>query len=176
MTKLRRAGRIITGILMIFFSIFIAYHPDIGLQTAACILGLSLTIYGVRTLIYYFRMARHMVGGKYMLYIGLIVLDFGMFTLALTHIPRIYVVLYLIVFNAFSGVIDILSGLEAKRMEASWKLRVMHGIMGVLIAVLCLVFLRSDMLLVYAYAFGLFYSACVRIVSALRKTAIIYIQ
>jgi hypothetical protein len=43
-------------------------------------------------------------------------------------------------------------------------------------AVVAVLFLHSTTDLVYIYAGCLFYSACVQIASAFRKTAIVYIQ
>ena len=135
-----------------------------------------MVIYGIRSLVYYFTMARHMVGGKYSLYLGVIALDFGMFTLAMSDIPRLYIAIYLMFCHAFSGVIDIMRGLEARSYEGSWKLTTTHGLVSVFIAIACCVFIRSNMILVYIYAAGLMYSSCIRIITAFRRSAIVYIQ
>ena len=122
-------------------------------------------------------MARHMVGGRIMLYLAVVVLDLGMFTMMLTNIPKIYIVLYLVVVYAFAGVVSILRALEAKRYQAPmWKLSLISGIINVVIAILCIIFMRSTNMIVYLYCVGLIYSAIVRIVTAFRETAIVYIQ
>ena len=112
-----------------------------------------------------------------MLYLAVVVLDLGMFTMMLTNIPKMYIALYLVVVYAFSGAIDILRALEAKKYQApSWRLSLISGIISVVIAILCIVFIGSTNMIVYLYSAGLIYSAIVRIVTAFRKTAIVYIQ
>ena len=147
-----------------------------GIITAS-ILSLSLFVYGIKTLIYYITMTRHMVGGRIMLYLAVVVLDLGMFTMMLTNIPKMYIALYLVVVYAFSGAIDILRALEAKKYQApSWRFSLISGIINVVIAILCIVFIGSTNMIVYLYSAGLIYSAIARIITAFRKTAIVYIQ
>ena len=51
-----------------------------------------------------------------------------------------------------------------------------QGIINLLIAVLCLVFLGDVEVAVEIYALGLMYSAVMRIVQAFKPAAIVYIQ
>ena len=178
MGKLQRVQNVLVGILTILLSIIMMLlEPEDGFLIAALILAFTLLFAGIRSLIYYFTMARHMVGGKMILYIGLIVLDFGMFTMAMTNIPHIYLILYLLGSHAFTAVIDIMRASEAKRNGASmWKLNMSTGIVNILVAILCLFALGSIRILVVMYCLGLIYSGCVRIIYAFRKTAIVYIQ
>lgn len=173
----QRIKNILIGIAIILGALILIAFPEDGIIITASILSLSLFIYGIKTLIYYVTMARHMVGGRIMLYLAVVVLDLGMFTMMLTNIPKIYIVLYLVVVYAFAGVVSILRALEAKRYQASmWKLSLISGIINVVIAILCIIFMRSTNMIVYLYCVGLIYSAIVRIVTAFRKTAIVYIQ
>ena len=177
MSSGQRIKNILIGVLIILGAIILIAFPEEGLIITASILSLSLFFYGVKTLIYYFTMARHMVGGRIMLYLSIIVLDFGMFTLMMTNIPKIYIALYLLAIYAFAGVIDILRALEAKKYQAStWKLSLISGIINIVVAILCVAFLGSTRMIVYLYCAGLIYSAIIRIVTACRKTAIVYIQ
>ena len=178
MGKLGRVRNVFAGIFMILLSFaMLAADPEDSFLIAAVILSLALLFTGISRLAFYFAMARYMVGGKTQLYVGLIVLDFGVFTLMLTEMPHIYMILYLLGTHAFSGGVDILRSLEAKRNGASsWKLKVSQGAVNIIIAVLCLFSLGSIRLLVILYCLGLMYSAVVRIISAFRKTAIVYIQ
>lgn len=178
MGKFGRIRNVFIGILMIFLSmIMLVLEPEQGFLIAALMLSLALLVKGIGSLVYYFTMARYMVGGKIQLYVGLIVLDFGMFTLTLTDIPHLYLILYMLGTHAFGGGIDILRALEAKRNGASsWKLKASQGVVNLIVAVLCLFSLESTKLLVMLYCLGLMYSAVVRIISAFRKTAIVYIQ
>ena len=173
----QRIKNVILGVLIILGAVILIAFPNEGLLIVAGILCLSLFIYGIKTLIYYFTMARHMVGGRIMLYLGMIVLDLGMFALMLTDIPRIYIVLYLLIIYAFSGVIEILRALEVKKNNGpSWKFKLFSGLVNIVIAILCIVFIGHTDVIVFIYSLGLIYSAIVRIVTAFRKTAIVYIQ
>ena len=177
MGKLGRIRNVFIGILMLLLSlIMLLLKPEDAFLIAAIILSLALLITGIRLLVFYFTMARHMVGGKIQLYVGLIVLDFGIFTMTLTKIPHLYLILYLLGTHAFGGVINILRALEAKRNGAPWKLKLSQGVVNLIVAVLCMFSLESTKLLVILYCLGLIYSALVRIISAFRRTSIVYIQ
>jgi uncharacterized membrane protein HdeD (DUF308 family) len=84
--------------------------------------------------------------------------------------------LYLAGLHGFSGFIDIMRAIESKKMNASWKLNISHGIINVLIALLCLVFLKTVWVATLCYSLGLIYSGIIRIIQAFRRTAIVYIQ
>ena len=173
----QRIKNVLIGVLIILGAVILIIFPEEGIIITASILSLSLFVYGIKTLIYYITMTRHMVGGRIMLYLAVVVLDLGMFTMMLTNIPKMYIALYLVVVYAFSGAIDILRALEAKKYQApSWRLSLISGIISVVIAILCIVFIGSTNMIVYLYSAGLIYSAIVRIVTAFRKTAIVYIQ
>lgn len=180
MGKLRRVGQVLWGLLTLALCALLIYDPDLGYASAIGILSLTATVAGIRQLHYYFTMARHMVGGKSTLFIGLILLDLGVFTSTLTDVPKGYLALYLLGWYAFSGGIDILRALEARRFESpSWRFSFFSGIVNLaaaLLALLAWLLLRSTTLLVYIFCLGLVYSACARIVTAFRKTAVVYIQ
>lgn len=173
----QRIVGIITGLVMIALSVLMVVNTELGLGAAAAILSISLSLYGLRCLLYYFSMARHMVGGKLLLYVGIIAMDLGAFTAMLGQTPRGYIILYLLGAHVFAGAVDILRGREAKSYGgSSWKLHIVHGAVNILVALACLVFLKSSNVIVWIYAAGLLYSALVRIASALRRSAIVYIQ
>ncbi|MBQ7646514.1 MAG: hypothetical protein IJS94_04520 [Clostridia bacterium] len=176
MSAVERIKNVLIGLLIILGAVILVFFPEEGFIIIAGILSISLVAYGVKSLVYYLMLARHMVGGRIMLYLAVVVLDLGIFTMMLTKIPRIYVVLYLVVVYAFSVVIDILRALEAKKLQApSWRFSLISGIINVVIVILCLVFINSTKMIVYLYSGGLIYLAIVRIVNAFRKTAIVYI-
>ena len=176
MGKLQRIKNVMIGILTILCGVLIMLYPDTGYLVMLSFLSLALIISGLRYLGYYFTMARFMVGGKAMLFIGMITLDVGMFTFTMFDLPRAYVLFYLLLYHAFTGLIDILRGLEARRLGSSWRLKVIHGAVNIVIALFCIIFVRSLNVLVYIYGLGLIYSAVIRISTAFRKTAIVYIQ
>ena len=72
MTKIQRIGNILTGMMLIIIGIVIFVIPESGYSFAIIIIGLTMTLTGLRLLIYYISMARHMVGGKIMFFIGII--------------------------------------------------------------------------------------------------------
>ena len=140
-------------------------------------LGLTMMLAGLRSFIYYFTMARHMVGGRIVLYRAIIVIDMALFTLTLTDVPPVFVVLYLAGIHGFAGFVDILRARESKRLQGgSWKLIFVHGLVNVIIAALCLAFIGTESVAAGIYSLGLAYSGIIRIVQAFRRTAVVYIQ
>lgn len=149
--------------------------PSEGYKVIGAILSVILLLEGIRSLGFYFSMARSMVGGKIFLFRGIIALDLGMFATSLHEIPAIYVLIYLLVGHLFSGVVDVLRAMEARRMGSRWRLNIAYGAANILLAVTCSFCFRDPTLLTYVYAAGLFYSACLRFAQAFRRTAIVYI-
>ena len=146
---------------------------------AAALLMIAAAVAMLIYLVYYFSMARHMVGGKRILYQGLIVFDLGIFTLTMAYNHTVYVILYLLAIHAFAGVVDVMRAMEARRFDGPWRMDMATGVVNVAIAILAVIcgfFLNSMQDIVYIYASGLIYSAVLKIVNALRKTSIIYIQ
>ena len=118
-----------------------------------------------------------MVGGKLILFIGAVFFDFGIFTLSLSDESKLFVLAYLLGFHAFAGLVNVLRALEAKRYKsASWRLNMAQGVASILTVVICMIFSRNEILLVYCYCAGMIYSAALRIYSAFRRTAVVYIQ
>ena len=178
MNSRQRISGVIIGFLTILMGLVFFLIPEEAPILAALILSISLIIYGGRMLVFYFRMARHMVSGRMLLYISVVLLDLGVFLLSLTDVKPLYIAVYLLIIYAFSGAIDIMRGFEAKKLKASsWKLRVISGFVSITVAILCVALSRvfPDGI-GYLYGAGLIYSGIVRIVSAFRKTAIVYIQ
>ncbi len=153
---------------------------DDGYELVLLLLGFSLILQGFQAMVFYFTMARHMVDGRSILYKGVILLDFGIFTLSITQRADLMIALYLLGLNAFSGAVDIMRALEARRFQAaSWRLNLAKGILNISFAALAVAFgiVRRDMRhLTWVYASGLFYSGVLILISAFRKTAIVYIQ
>ena len=177
MTKARRVGTILTGLIMLALGFSMSLDPQEVYTAIVWFLGLTLILSGLRSLVYFFTMAKHMVGGRSVLYRAVIVLDIGLFTLSLTDIPLIFVVLYLAAMHGFAGFVDIMRAREAKKLRAgSWKLNLSHGIINVIMAVLCLIFLGTEAVAAEIYALGLMYSGLIRIIQAFRRTAVVYIQ
>ena len=180
MTRGRRVLNVITGLIIVLVGLGFIIDPKGGITVAAAILSLTFTFRGIKKLGNYFSLARYTVGGRMTLYSGMLYLELGIFTNALRSNPLIYILLYLMAAHAFSGVVDILRGIEAKRLKTpSWKYTIMYGTTNVLIAGVLLatwIFGWHVSLAMYAYGAGLIYSGCIRIGNAFRKQAIVYIQ
>ena len=177
MTKARRIGNVVTGLFIFGLGAVLALDPSHTYKVVILVLGITLLFSGVRSLVYYFTMARHMVDGQNVLYRAVIVLDIGMFSLSLANIPFVFVILYLAAIHGFSGFVDILRARETRRLQAgAWKLIFSHGLINMFMAVQCLIFLGTPAVAVEIYALGLMYSGVMRIIQAFRKTAVVYIQ
>ncbi len=178
MTGFQRVKRVLFGLCMLVVAvIFILFPSDETYMFVVSFLALGLAISGIKDILFYFFMARHMVGGKMILIQGVIVLDFAMITGSLADVPKIYILLYLIGIHAFSGVVEVLRAMEAKKtVDGPWKLKISHGMVNFGLAVACLIFIRHSNTALMIYSIGLIYSAVVRILSAFRKTSFILIN
>ncbi|MBR6352736.1 MAG: hypothetical protein IKS25_01320 [Oscillospiraceae bacterium] len=180
MTLRRRITSILAALGSLLCAWLMLRMGEEGFRLVILLLGLSLIGFGLRTLFFYFTMARHMVDGRSTLYIGVLVLDFGVLTLSMSRNYGLLIVLYLLAAYAFSGVMDILRALEARSYEAgSWRLKLTEGIVNLGFAAAAVIFglFRGDMtMLIRLYASGLIYRAILKLISAFRKTAIVYIQ
>ncbi|MDO4870256.1 MAG: hypothetical protein Q4A65_08250 [Bacillota bacterium] len=179
MTKTRRIKEFLIGIVMIAVALLLALDPVHGLKAVAVLLCISLLIGGIRALWFYLSMAKHMVGGKAVLFRGIILLDAGVFTFSIIDKSQLIILVYLIVGHVFAGVVDLMRGLEAKEIgSSSWKYKAGYGVTNLAFcAALIIAFAvsRDNNMLVYVYAAGLFFSALVRMRSSFKRTAIPYI-
>lgn len=176
MSRKRKVFSIISGLFQLFCSGILFMNPKEGIVIIAAVLCILLLVNGLRLFAYYFMMARHMVGGKIILLTAVFLLDLGLFTSSMNSFPRLYVLLYLLGYHVFFGVINVLRGIEAKQYNSpEWKPNVVQGAVDILLALTCLLFVRSVRVLVYAYCLTLAWSACMRIASAFRQSAVIFI-
>ena len=179
MSKFQRIKDVLFSAVILLFAVAILMVPQDGFEAVALVIGFLLLIYGGRKMWYYFRMARHMVGGKSILYQSIIVLDLALFTLTVASMSSFVILFYLLGVYAFTGVISILRAFEAKRFGAAWKFKLISGIVSVLFALFALILgvaFDNKEILVYGFSISLFYEAAVRIVNAFRKTAVVYVQ
>ena len=176
MTKLQRIANLILGLLMIVCGFILLLEPKGGLLAVALILGLAVLLYGVRKLVYYMRMARHMTGGLSVLFIAIIAIDIGVFAVVAIDNPQLAITFYLICYNVLAGVLAIARGIESKLFGAPWVLSIVRGLVNMALAALCIAFANSSETIIWVFCIGLFYNAGVRMASALKPTEIIYIQ
>jgi uncharacterized membrane protein HdeD (DUF308 family) len=178
MNNFQRIKKILSGLVMLLGSLVLVIDPENGYYVIAFLLSISLLMSGVRSLVYYFTMARNMVGDTSILYTALVMTDLGLFTLTTITIPKIYLICHLLISHAFSGAVDMMKAIEDKRMQAtSWRMSFIYGLGNLLTAVAAFTCIlnQSTALVVEIYCIGLAYSGIMQIASAFRKTAIIYI-
>lgn len=177
MSKFDRIKNIIIGIAVIVISVYMLAVPSTGYYMANLILGVVLLINGIKQFIYFFSMGIHMIGGKMILYRALITMDLSFFILTIGGIGQRYMMVYFIIYYLFAGIIIIFRAYESRKAEAGfWKWKLMHGIVKVTVAIMCIIYNNSEDVMLYLLCFGLIISAVMRIGMALKKTAIIYIQ
>ena len=164
---------------MLLFALLVIFFPKEAMPLIVLVLSVSLYINGFRLLYFYFSMARHMVGGKSVLCRSIITLDAAMLLTSAIAMDRQIVVIYMLIVYAFSGVIDVLRALEAKKYGAPrWKFKFGTGIVEVLFAIALLIlgmFIGDPIIIGYGYAISLIYSAAVKIIGAFKRTAVVYV-
>ena len=175
MSKAQRIKEVLVGLLSIVSAVVMITLPELGYALVALFMCVSLVIYGLQRLGYYFTMARYMVGGKTVLYLGILLFDMGILAGSMNETPQPLIMLYLLAGHLLSGVVSIMRAREQRSFDAPWRLTLAEGIANVLIAVSCIVFLRSTSMVVYLYGCGLIYAACLRIVTAFSRTVIVYV-
>lgn len=179
MSLLKRLRELIIALVTVVFGIVLIFDGENGQLIVVSIICLFFFFEGIRLLIYYLRMARHMVGGKRVLISSIITLDLGLLTLQMVSISNTTILLYLLSIFAFTGVIDILRSMEAKRHGGHWKVKFVNGCIYIVFSgalIIAGIFVNNSYFLVCCFSVCLIYSAFIRIFSAFRKTAVVYIQ
>ncbi|MBP5261892.1 MAG: hypothetical protein J6Z43_07195 [Clostridiales bacterium] len=176
MSKFKRVWYVISGLQVILFAFFIMLlDTNTAFVIITFIIGSLLILKGLQYLIFYLTMAHHMVGGKVMLLGGVILLDLGVFAASLVNEAKVIIIIYLISGHLLAGGIDIVRAVRSKKEGFSWKSDMATGIGNLLVALSCIVFIGSPDILILVYCLGLMYSACVRIIRAFKKSAVVYI-
>ncbi len=177
MSKFQRIRDVVIGLISIMLGVLLVLFPEYGFSIVLLILSMGLFVLGIKEIVFYFSMAINMVGGKRSLYKGVLVLEMALFTLSMYEIPQVFILLYLIAIHGFSGAVEVMRAMEARKNgTSSYKLKLSHGIIDLLMAVCCLVFIKNGDTAVYIYSAGLIYSAVIKIINAFRRTAVVYIQ
>ena len=177
MTKLQKLKNASFGLIMVITAVIMAKYPRDAYEFVIAFMTMGFFISGVATLGYYFTMARYMVGGRLIHYRGVVLFDFALITGALVDVPRIYVLIYLATIHLFSGLVEILRSNEARGNGGkSWRLKLVHGLVDMVVAIGCIVLARKTNTAVYVYCFGIFYSGIIRVIQAFRKTTFVYIR
>ena len=141
MTGSRRILNIFSGLLLLVFSAALFMFPEDAIPVVLLVIGLGITFRGLQTLIYYFSMARYMVGGKRILFRTIILLDFGLFTSALADHPAIYIILFIAGIHLFSGLVTALRANEARQEGSSkWIFTAFYALIDVVLFALVIYF------------------------------------
>ncbi len=176
MRTIKRVENVAAGIVMLIASIILMVSPESGYEFVVVLIDITFLLYGIKMLIYYFTMARFMVGGIMTLYKSIIAIDFGLFVFYMQNTPKRLTMLYLVGLIIFNGVVALLGAFEAKRIDASfWKSRMIKGMVSIVFAIVCLCFWNSAKMVTIIYGISLIYEAFYRIGKAFRRTAIIHI-
>ncbi|MCR5653135.1 MAG: DUF308 domain-containing protein [Ruminococcus sp.] len=180
MSYFQRIKSVFSGVFMILFALLLLFAPKQSYPLIAIIVSMLVFVYGFKLLIYYFRMARYMVGGKAALCQAIIILDAALFISTMVFMGDLFIMIYLLGIYAFTGFVDILRAIESMSMKSkNWKLKFFTGLLSVLFAVTLVIVgaINGNLeIVVYGFCFSLFYSAAVRIATAFKRTAIVYIQ
>ena len=176
MNTLRKITSIVWALIVVFLAYCMIAVPEFGHVVIVFVIAFGLIVKGVKYLVFYFKIAKHMVGGKAIFYYGVLYLNLGFFTATLFDIPQIYIMIYLLGMYVFFGFISIMRAFEMKKMDSHWKLKFCEGLGYVVVAVVGIVFIQSMLVASIIYCVGLFYSAVMGIISSFRQTSIVYIQ
>lgn len=176
MTIWQKLKNVLSAVFMILIGVEMLIFGEKAYMIIIGVFSLTLEIMGISKIIFYFSMARYMVGGRNILFRGILFFDFGIFTGSLVWVPKGYVLVYLAGTLAFSGVVNIIGASEAKRIESSWRFKTFQGIVKILFAISCLIFLRSEVRVVDICAIGFILSALMSIASTFRRHQVITIE
>ncbi len=180
MTKFGRVMNAISALFMIAVAVLMFFLDAIhGLKLVMIVVQAGMTLRGLQAIIYYFSMARHMVGGKNVLFRGMIFLDLGVLAGTIFEHPAVYILIYISALHIFTGAVSALRANESRKIGSSWRLKMAYGITNIalaLIVVICGIAFGRLSIAVWVYSVGLIYSSVLNIISSFRKTEIVYIQ
>ena len=177
MIKMRKIGNLLVGIYLLLAGGVMLLVPEQGTEIAMALLSLALIIIGIRGLILYFTMAKHMVGGKYILYLNFVLLDFGLVSGSMVSQSKIYIMVYLIIAHAFVGVVGLLRSFEERRFGVgTWKIKFIYALLNISIVLACLFYFRSVDTLVRICGLGILLNGLTEILKIARREEVVYVQ
>ena len=129
MSKTKRIWNLISANLMINAALFLMIIPEYAFELIAVFLGLYLSFKGAKYLLYYITHAQHMVGGKRLLLVGIILFDLGVFATTLYDQARYIMVIYVIGAHFIGAVLNFARAFSNKKDgNTGWKIDLMQGI------------------------------------------------
>ena len=177
MNVIKKISEILIGLAILFAAVSLILEPKDAAEVIGAIIGITLFVIGIRYLIFYSTMARHMVGGRMIFYTGLIILDLSLLSTVILQKSHRYILLYLVAVYAFYGVVQLLRSFEGKKHEnPSWKFKFLFAVVDLVICVACIFFIRSESTMSVIYAIGLVPTGVSRIVEAFKREETVGIQ
>lgn len=171
----KRILHLLIAVGLIFVVVLLAKLDEEGPKFVGLILGISMILYGIRTLAGYFLKFRHTVGGRSQLYIGIISMDLGLLIISSINVSIYLVLMYLLGIRAIAGGIDLARAMESKRNGAPWVVKLVAGIISLATVVIGVIFFRNPDTVVDIYVIGLLISAVEHVITAFRKTTVVTI-
>ena len=172
MTLMRRIVNIIIGLVTIAFAFLTFFLGRNGLLVVMFIFEIGLFGYGVYMIFYYLLMARHMVGGQLMLFLGLFTFGLSLVALKITEVPEKGLAVLVGFALLLAGGMDVVRSFEIKTRgsETSWRFTRVTGIIEMLLALFSLIMgLINPAWTAYILGASLLYSGVSRIIAALRR-------
>ena len=177
MGSIRRIFMVIGAIIVFLCALIMFIAPaNVGYQLVLFILELALIVLGIETLFYYLLMARHMVGGLRIFFKSILMIDIGVFAITLFNLPKQYAILYILTMLLITGVMDILRALESKRFAGHWKIQFTFGMIEAFLWIICTFSMENDTLITVIFGLALIGKVVSMVVTAFRKTAIVYVN
>ena len=179
MTKIKRIKTVLAGLFTILMALILIFMPEGGVSLIIFIIGVYLFMFGIHLLGFYSKLARYMVGGKFIMYFGFIILNLGVFTITMADEHKGIVILYLLILLGVAGGVDVFRGIEEKRnADKTWFAKFAWGLTEITLAILPLVFgFRSnggERVVIVVFALVLIYKGVWKIIDGFKKSAIIY--
>ena len=172
MTLMRRIVNIIIGLGTIAFAFLIMFLGRDGLLVVMAIFEIGLLVYGIYLLFYYFIMARHMVGGQLMLFLGLFVLGLSTVILKVTQVPERGLAIIVAFALLLAGGLDIVRSFEIKTRgsQTSWRFTLVSGIIEAILSLFSLIIgLINPAFTAIMLGLSFLYSGVSRVVAAFRR-------
>lgn len=177
MSRTKRVWNIIGAVFMIQSAFFLMLIPEAAFLVISAFVGLLLVFYGIKYLVYYLTHAQHMVGGKWFLLLGLLMLDMGVFATLISDQTQIIMIIYVVAAHFVAAVINFARAFSNRKdNNPGWKIDLAQGIGNITQVVLCLVFIKHIEVPVFIYCAGVIYSAILKIIASCKRTAIVYVQ
>ena len=177
MTRTRRIFNIISSAFAIQVALLLMLVPEATFIIIAIGVGLMLTYKGLSYIIFYLTHANHMIGGKRILLVGLILLDVGVFASALFDQAQAIMIIYVVGCHVVAAGLNIVRTVGNKKDgNPGWKTDLAQAVGNIAQVALCLIFIKSVEIPVYIFCGGLIYSSILTIISSCKRTAIVYVQ